>query len=77
MKKVVAVLLVFAFVMGCTVAFAAPMDSTKIKATNPNQPGEKRLEAKFWDDLVDLFTKQIPETPEQKSSKHPYEPQTK
>ena len=76
MKKIAAILLVFVFVVGCTAAFAV-MDSTKIKATNPNQPGEKRLEAKFWDDLMDLFTKKIPETVDDKSSKHPYEPRTK
>jgi hypothetical protein len=35
------------------------------------------MEVKFWDDLVDLFTKQIPGTVDEKSSKHPYEPRTK
>ncbi|MFQ5952468.1 MAG: hypothetical protein ACE5JK_03580 [Candidatus Omnitrophota bacterium] len=76
MKKAVAILLVFVFVVGCTVAFTAPMDADKLKAT-PRAKGEKRLEVKFWDDLVDLITKKIPDTFEQKSSKHPYEPKTK
>ncbi|MGB2630618.1 MAG: hypothetical protein WBD24_05155 [Candidatus Omnitrophota bacterium] len=78
MKKGIAILLVFFFALGCVAAFAeVAMDANKLQEQNKTKTGEKRLEAKFWDDLVSLFTEKIPGTVDQKSSKHPYESATK
>ncbi|MGB2630175.1 MAG: hypothetical protein WBD24_05415 [Candidatus Omnitrophota bacterium] len=69
MKKVVAMLVVFVFIVGCVAAFA----ETPTKATQT--PGEKvgTMIKKFFTDLGNLITRKIPETPEQRSSKQPWD----
>ncbi|MBD3425798.1 MAG: hypothetical protein GF409_01045 [Candidatus Omnitrophica bacterium] len=69
MKKLIAVVLVAMLVMGSTVLFAAE------KQQGTEQ--EQSMVRKFWGDFADLFRKQIPETPEQKSDTHNVWKQTK
>ncbi len=63
MKKVVALLVVFVFVVGCTVAFAAETTST-------SQTQKKSMVRTFFGDFKKLWTKDIPNTPNEKSQTH-------
>ncbi|MDP8298505.1 MAG: hypothetical protein P9L88_01170 [Candidatus Tantalella remota] len=56
MKKALTILIVFALVMSCAIAFAAEDTST----TTTGQGG-------FFNDAADLFRVQIADTPNQKS----------
>jgi len=58
MKKVIAVLLVCAIMMSCSVVYAQ-------QATKSTQ--EKSMVRGFWTDAANLFRKQIPETRDQHS----------
>ena len=58
MRKAVALLVVFVLVIGCTAAFAAQTTQTTEK---------KSAIRTFFQDLKNLLTKKIPETPQQKS----------
>jgi len=61
MKKVVAILLVI-MIMAGTVAFAADATSSS--------SGQKSMVRSFFGNAQKLFTQQIPDTPNQKSSTH-------
>ena len=61
MKKVIALVIVFVFVLGCVSAFA---EKATTSASDTAQKGG------FFRDMQRLFEKQIPDTPNQKSQTH-------
>ncbi|MFQ5952040.1 MAG: hypothetical protein ACE5JK_01365 [Candidatus Omnitrophota bacterium] len=70
MKKVIALLVACMLLVGCTLAYAQQQEQSHMTRIGD-------AIKKFFTDLGNLLTKDIPETPQQKSSKHPYEPREK
>ena len=68
MKKVIAILVVCALLMGGTTAFAAQAQTEQSAAAKIGGAINK-----FFTDLGNLLTKKIPETPQQKSSRQPWD----
>ena len=60
MKKVIALVIIFVFVVGCVSAFAEKASTS----TDTSQKGG------FFRDMQRLFEQQIPDTPNQKSQTH-------
>jgi hypothetical protein len=67
MKRVIALLVVCMLLVGCTAAFA--QQAQEQSAVEKIGGAVK----KFFNDLGNLLTKKIPETPQQRSSRQPWD----
>jgi hypothetical protein len=71
MKKAIAIALAFVLIMGCVTLYA---QQAQTEQSHVQRIGEALK--KFFTDLGNLITKKIPETPQQKSSRQPWEPRS-
>ena len=69
MKKAIAIALAFVLIFGCVTLYAQQAQTEKSHVERIGDAIKK-----FFTDLGNLITKKIPETPQQKSSRQPWEP---